>query len=203
MKILYAAGIFACLVAVYNLSNILNLFLLINHPSASMLGGFLLISFASIVLFVRAWMGKLSAIEKKIGVIVLFGSALWISRFSAFSPILWTTNLFLAASVCLLFADTRNEFGVFFETLKKLLSYGHAVVFMLILLGIGHDPLLTTAQTQAAEQKIIQMMATAPTRAARQEAAQMRGVLRRISTPSAGQISPPVVKIESIVKRCR
>ena len=148
-KILHLAGIpigiLACLVAAYNLCNMLLLTILARHSTAPVYGALLLISLAGIVLFVRAWMGKMSMIEKKIGVTAFFGGSIAaIFLLPITDPVIWTIISFFAASTCLILDDTHYTFREIFGAWRWPILFGHVILFLTICLALrprqcGHD----------------------------------------------------------------
>jgi len=131
--ILYVVGIIASVLAAYGLVALGFILPMLGKWQYSYLVNFslLLLSIGCVAFFIRAWLGRLSEIEKWTGVMILLGCAAYMMSFRGIRIIIEIVALFFTASGCLMFAKAREGSKEFPTWGKVMLATVYSVLFLI------------------------------------------------------------------------
>ena len=129
----YIVGIIASLWSANNLTNLALLIFAFGRfrPSYALLP---VLSLAYVILFIRAWMGKLSEVGKWLGVMVSIWG-IYVMMSAPLNPVLVThiRVLLFVVSGCLMLCDTKKDTKPFPGWGKKILVFVYVALFIILL----------------------------------------------------------------------
>jgi hypothetical protein len=107
-KILYTAGIIACLAAAHELHYLWSLSFILKLPGRASFARLSALALVCVVFFATAWVGRLSRFWKWVGVLLLIGGLALLAKSPAYPSVLNAIKAFVVALICMTFAGIRR-----------------------------------------------------------------------------------------------